>query len=414
MTIQRTTRLLAVAGLLALLTACGINPVTGKKEIQFVSEAQELQIGEQHYGPTRQGEGGDLTVLPELTTYVSGVGQKLAAVADRKLPYEFVVLNNSVPNAWALPGGKIAVNRGLLTELQNESELAAVLGHEIVHAAARHGALAMQRGLLLQGALIATQVAAQRSDYGGLTVGAASLGAQLLTMRNGREAELESDLYGMRYMSAAGYDPSAAITLQETFVRLSAESGGSGGRLARLFATHPPSEERVAANRATAATLTSLTRPARSLLPVRFALQKPIDLLQGIKLARLAPSVALPSANLVDEAWRAALAGAAHLWFVRRRNLSQRLERRSSNVVLEPEPRPILPLPPLPGRPIRPEKTPPTRDPAARAVARIPAVRGPPPMITAPMAGKRTRGMAKTMAKMSTRKVIPRVGRVFR
>jgi predicted Zn-dependent protease len=170
------------------------------------------------------------------------------------LPYEFVVLNSSVPNAWALPGGKIAVNRGLLTELGSEAELAAVLGHEIVHAAARHGALAMQRGLLLQGALLATQVAAQRSDYGGLAVGAASLGAQLLSMRNSREAELESDLYGMRYMAAAGYDARAAVTLQETFVRLS-EGGAEGGRLAALFASHPPSAERVEKNRETAATL---------------------------------------------------------------------------------------------------------------------------------------------------------------
>ena len=129
---------------------CGVNPVTGKKEIQFVSEAQELKIGEQNYAPTRQGEGGDFDVLPELTAYVNEVGQKLAAVADRKLPYEFVVLNNSVPNAWALPGGKIAVNRGLLTELKSEAELAAVLGHEIVHAAARHGAKAQERGTLLQ------------------------------------------------------------------------------------------------------------------------------------------------------------------------------------------------------------------------------------------------------------------------
>src|SRR5262245_15155681 len=125
--------LFAIA-LCTLLSACGVNPVTGKKEIQFVSEAQEKEIGEKNYSPARQGEGGDLTVLPDLTNYVSSVGKKLAAVADRQLPYEFVVLNNSVPNAWALPGGKIAVNRGLLYELNSESELAAVLGHEIVHA----------------------------------------------------------------------------------------------------------------------------------------------------------------------------------------------------------------------------------------------------------------------------------------
>lgn len=239
----------------ACSSGCVINPVTGDRELALISADQEIAIGQQQYGPSQQMQGGEYALDSELTAYVASVGQKLAAVSDRALPYEFVVLNSSVPNAWALPGGKIAVNRGLLTELNSEAELAAVLGHEIVHAAARHGALAMQRGLLLQGALLATQVAAQRSDYGGLTVGAASLGAQLLTMRNGREAELESDLYGMRYMAAAGYDPSAAITLQETFVRLSEQSGGSGGRLARLFASHPPSDERVAANRATAATL---------------------------------------------------------------------------------------------------------------------------------------------------------------
>src|SRR5262245_41116474 len=112
---MRNSKLLAVAlaGSLAL-GACGTKPVTGKKEIQFISEAQEIQMGEQNYSPTRQGEGGDFTVLPELSAYVSEIGQKLAAVSDRKLPYEFMVLNNSVPNAWALPGGKIAVNRGLL------------------------------------------------------------------------------------------------------------------------------------------------------------------------------------------------------------------------------------------------------------------------------------------------------------
>lgn len=245
----------ALGASLVLLGGCVINPVTGDRELALVSPEQEVAIGEQQYAPSQQMQGGDYKLDPALTSYVAGVGRKLAAVSDRALPYEFVVLNNSVPNAWALPGGKIAVNRGLLVELQSEAELAAVLGHEIVHAAARHGALAMQRGLLLQGALLATQVAAQRGDYGGLTVGAASLGAQLLSQRNSRGAELESDLYGMRYMAAAGYDPNAAVTLQEAFVRLSEQTGRDQGRLATLFASHPPSAERVARNRETAATL---------------------------------------------------------------------------------------------------------------------------------------------------------------
>ncbi len=242
---------------LALLTACGVNPVTGKKEIQFISEAQELQLGEQNYAPARQGEGGDLTVLPELTAYVNGVGQKLAAVADRKLPYEFVVLNNSVPNAWALPGGKIAINRGLLTELDNEAELAAVLGHEIVHAAARHGAKAQERGTLMQVGMAAAQIGAAMSDVdpgvANLALGGASVGLQMVQMKYGREHELESDEYGMKYMKLAGYDPTGAITLQETFVRLS-QAGGQKQQnwLEGLFASHPPSQERVDRNKATA------------------------------------------------------------------------------------------------------------------------------------------------------------------
>lgn len=241
--------LLAVA-----LTACGVNPVTGKKEIQFVSEAQELKIGEQNYSPTRQSEGGEFVVMPELTTYVSSVGQKLAGVADRKLPYEFVVLNNSVPNAWALPGGKIAVNRGLLTELKNESELAAVLGHEIVHAAARHGAKAQERGTLLQAGMAVATVGAAVSgvdqNLAGVLIQGAGVGSQLIQTKYGREQELESDLYGMKYMKLTGYDPTGAVTLQETFVRLS--EGQKQSWVEGLFASHPPSQERVETNQRTA------------------------------------------------------------------------------------------------------------------------------------------------------------------
>lgn len=247
-------RFLTAALCAAALVACGINPVTGEREIQFVSEAQELKIGEQHYAPTRQAQGGDFTVLPELTDYVSEVGQRLAAVADRPLPYEFVVLNSSVPNAWALPGGKIAINRGLLVELDNEAELAAVLGHEIVHAAARHGAKAQERGTLIQAGLAIGMVGAAiggvNQDLAALTLQGAGLGSQLIQQTYGRGQELESDEYGMNYMKAAGYDPWGAVTLQETFVRLSEEGGrAEQSWLEGLFASHPPSAARVAANR---------------------------------------------------------------------------------------------------------------------------------------------------------------------
>lgn len=236
---------------LLLLTGCVTNPVTGEKELGLVSESTELQTGQNQYKPSRQMQGGDYRTDPAVQQYVSRVGQRLASVSDRRLPYEFVVLNSSTPNAWALPGGKIAVNRGLLVELKNEAELAAVLGHEIVHSAARHQAKQMERGMLLQGAVLAAGIAARNSDYRNLAVGGAALGANLIHQGYSREAELEADLYGMKYMARAGYDPKAAVGLQQTFVRLSKKRSPSW--LAGLFSSHPPSQERVAQNRKTVA-----------------------------------------------------------------------------------------------------------------------------------------------------------------
>jgi len=249
---HKLTKLVLLVLALSVST-CGVNPVTKKRELQLVSEEKEIAIGTQNYSPTRQAQGGDYVLDPELTAYVQSVGDKLAAVSDRKLPYEYAVINDSIPNAWAMPGGKIAFNRGLLYELNSEAELAAVMGHEMVHAAARHGAQGMERGILLQGAMVAVGIGAQNTDYANLIVGGAQVGAQLVSSKYGRDAESESDLYGMQYMKKAGYDPTAAVTLQETFVRLS--EGKKSNFIEGLFASHPPSPERVAENKATLAKL---------------------------------------------------------------------------------------------------------------------------------------------------------------
>lgn len=237
-----------LATLLLLWTAgCTVNPVTGQRELGLTPESAEIDIGRRQFLPAQQMQGGTYVADPQANRYVSEVGQRVAAQARRKLPYEFVLLDNSVPNAWALPGGKIAVNRGLLYHLDNEAELAAVLAHEVVHADARHGARAMDRGLLTQGALAATAVASRQSDYAPLLLGGAQLGAQLVTMKYGRDAERQADAYGMRYMKAAGYDPTAAVSLQETFVKLAADRHSTW--FDGLFASHPPSEERLRNNR---------------------------------------------------------------------------------------------------------------------------------------------------------------------
>lgn len=238
--------------LLALgLGACSVNPVTGDRELSFMSAEQEVAIGTQNYLPSQQSQGGRYVTDPDLGLYVSQVTQKLAEVSDRPgLPYEIVVLNNGTPNAWALPGGKMAINRGLLVELEDEAQMASVLGHEIVHAAARHGATQNTRNMLLQGGMLVAGVAASQatdSPYAGLAVGAIGVGAMAWQAKYSRSHELEADRYGIEYMAEVGYDPQAAVELQETFVRLS--EGRRSNWLEGMFASHPPSQERVRANR---------------------------------------------------------------------------------------------------------------------------------------------------------------------
>lgn len=231
-----------------ILTGCSVNPVTGEEHLLLPSKATDYKIGQSQYKPAQQSQGGAYELDPQLSTYISSVGLKLAAVSDQpNLPYEFVVLNNSVPNAWALPSGKIAINRGLLLELKNEAQLAAVLGHEIVHAAARHGAQQMRNQQLMQLGLAGLGFALQDNDYRGMVIGGAALGAQLTSAKYSRSNELESDEYGMEYMAKAGYDLTAAVELQEIFLRLSNQ--GKRSWLDGLFASHPPSQERVQKNK---------------------------------------------------------------------------------------------------------------------------------------------------------------------
>ncbi|GAB3109984.1 M48 family metalloprotease [Aestuariicella hydrocarbonica] len=243
--------------LLALLmvSGCTTNPVTGASQFSLISPEQEVSIGAKQFGPTQQTQGGQYMVDPDLTVYVNQVGQKLAAKSDRpNLPYDFVVLNNDVPNAWALPGGKIAINRGLLVQLEDEAQLAAVLAHEIVHAAARHSAQQMTQGMLLGVGGQIIGMAGSQTAYGELIGMGTQMGSALIQARYGRDQELESDYYGMTYMARAGYEPEAAVELQQTFVKLS--EGHQGSWMDGLLASHPPSIERVQANKAHAAKLT--------------------------------------------------------------------------------------------------------------------------------------------------------------
>tara|TARA_R110002110_G_scaffold195770_1_gene405442 strand:+ start:50106 stop:51257 length:1152 start_codon:yes stop_codon:yes gene_type:complete len=234
-----------------LLTACAKNPVTNQSELNFLSESKEIALGESHYPQAQQLNRGIYRQDPELNIYINQVGQKLAKSSDRpNLPFEFVILNDSVPNAWALPGGKIAINRGLLIHLNSEAELAAVLGHEITHATARHGAKTMERQTVMAaglGTLAAVlSIKSDNKNVSDLSMLGASATLGMMSLKYGRDAEKEADHYGMMYMVRAGYDPKAAVALQQTFVKL--KNGKNSNWLQGLFESHPPSQERANAN----------------------------------------------------------------------------------------------------------------------------------------------------------------------
>lgn len=203
-------RCFSIIALMLLLTGCSVNPVTGERQLSLIGEGQELAMGAEQYTPTQQTQGGQFYIDPELTLYVNEVGQKLARVSDRPdLPYEFVVLNSSVPNAWALPGGKIAVNRGLLTKFEDEAQLASVLGHEIVHAAARHSVQRMQQGMLISAGVAGLGFALSDNEWAGLLMGGAAVGGTACSgaIRPGRRTgigSLRHALYEKSRLRSAG------------------------------------------------------------------------------------------------------------------------------------------------------------------------------------------------------------------
>ncbi len=241
------------------LAGCVVNPVTGESEFTLMSPQQEVAIGERNYQPSQQAQGGLYVVDPEVPAYVRRVGMALARQSHRpELPFEFVVLNSSVPNAWAMPGGKIAINRGLLVLLEDEAQLAAVLGHEIVHVTARHAARQMTQAQLLGVGAQVLDISTRESEYGALINQGAGLGVAAWQAHYSRGNELEADDVGMEYMSQLGYDPQGAVELQQVFLALSKNQ--STDLLSSFFASHPPSAERVAANKAHAQSLSGSLR----------------------------------------------------------------------------------------------------------------------------------------------------------
>jgi len=225
------------------VAACQTVPYTGRSQLLLLSEADEVQLGIQSYREVVKKS--KLSTDSAANDLVKRVGTRIASATGRSdLPWEFVVIEDSQANAFALPGGKVAVYTGILPITRDEAGLAAVLGHEVAHAVARHGAERMSQETLVQVGLAGTIAAFSKGDPQTVKTVSALLGAGAavgLTLPWSRGQESEADHLGLIYMAKAGYDPSAA---RDLWIRMTEASKGHD-RPPEFLSTHPSESTRI-------------------------------------------------------------------------------------------------------------------------------------------------------------------------
>lgn len=225
----------------AVCVACATNPVTGRSELSLVSESQEISMGQQAAKDVAASIG--LYNDAQAQTYVSNLGKKLAATSERpQLPWSFQVVDDPAVNAFALPGGPIFVTRGIMTTLNSEAELVAVLGHEIGHVTAKHSVQQISRAQVAQ---IGLGVGSILSENVANVAGIAGTGLSLLFLKYGRDAENQSDELGFKYSLSNNYDVREMLDVFRTLERVGASSGGGG--LPEWLSSHPNPGNRLAA-----------------------------------------------------------------------------------------------------------------------------------------------------------------------
>lgn len=234
-----------------LLTGCAVNPVTGEKELMLMSEAQEISLDKSR---SPHQFSSDFGVIQEegVNRYLETLGRTMGVVSHRPhMPYSFRGVNANHINAYAFPGGSIAVTRGILLGLESEAELAGLLGHEIGHVNARHAAKRQTRTILAKAAVTGAGMYAQSHDkrLGMLaqTLGGVASGAFLA--HYSRDDERQADDLGMAYMARINQSPQGMVGLMELLVESSKHKPGV---LELMFATHPMSSERLKTARSSA------------------------------------------------------------------------------------------------------------------------------------------------------------------
>ena len=228
--------------LLSGATGCTTNEATGKTQLRFISKEQEIAIGNEA-APQFEEQFGGLMDAPTLQAYVDRVGQQVAQESPREMPYEFGLLRSSIPNAFALPGGKVYITGGLLQIMDSERQLAAVLGHEVGHVAAAHNVQGMQRQIGVQ-VLADLAGVAGGEQYGKAAETATKVVGYMATLKYSRSQEYEADMIGTRLMVDAGYNPYGMVELLEALWEASGQ--GESSWLGEMFSTHPLTPERIA------------------------------------------------------------------------------------------------------------------------------------------------------------------------
>ena len=236
--------LTAALGCSLLLTACETNPVSGRQQIVLVSEEQAQQASAQAYSQTlseAQGKG-KLNTDATLNARVKRITDRLIVQAGNMYPesrswkWSIAVIDEPKINAWAMPGGKMAIYTGIIEKLSlSDDEIAQIMGHEISHAILGHGRERMSRAMATQGGLQLGSVLVGRD----LTA-FQSVATVALNLPNSRNAETEADRYGIELAARAGYDPRAAVSLWEKMIRAT-----SGNQPPQFLSTHPNPDNRI-------------------------------------------------------------------------------------------------------------------------------------------------------------------------
>lgn len=230
--------------MILFLSGCSTNPATGESQFTALLPAsQEAALGAEEHKKVEK-EFGKFMRGP-IANYVQNIGKRLAAHTERKdVQYKFNVIDSSIVNAFAIPGGYIYISRGLLTLANSEDEVAGVLAHEIGHITARHGAERMSQGTLIS---LGTSIVGIASGNAGIAR-AAGLGSELYLKSYSRGQEHQADTLGVRYLSRAGYDPLAMAGFLKSLdnqTKLDQKIDGRKSSGVNYFSTHPVTADRV-------------------------------------------------------------------------------------------------------------------------------------------------------------------------